>query len=708
MNSSEPQHESIAIVGMAGRFPKARNIAELWDNVKNRRECISFFNDEEFEAAGIEFPKRNGKVVKARGMLEDADKFDAAFFGINAKEAEVMDPQQRIFLECAHDALEDAGCDPEREARPIGVFAGASLNTYFISQLLAHPELQDTVNAYQLLLANDKDFLATRLSYKLNLRGPSLTVQTACSTSLVAVCVACQNLLTFQCDIAVAGCVSVTFPQKHNHLYQEGGITSPDGHCRAFDEKAEGTVPGEGAGVVVVKRLSDAIADGDSIYAVIKGFAMNNDGAMKAGYTAPSETGQAEVIAWAQAMAGVNPESIGYVEAHGTATPLGDPIEIAGLTRAFRTGTERKNFCAIGSIKTVIGHLDVAAGMAGLINATLALHHRTIPPSLNFDAPNPKIDFSNSPFYVNTQAVEWKESSAPRRAGVSSFGIGSTNTHVILEEAPQTTAGAAPRSHSPQLLVLSARTEATLAGMCRNFAVHLRDHPEQDLADVAFTLQTGRRIFEHRRAIICCSREEAIQLLESAVSAISDSARSHIQDASRSNGNAAVLHCYERWLAGDRVDWSSLHHEERRRVHLPTYPFERKRFWFEPAQSDFEPGPREVSPAVELPTESLRSGSSTESELRKLFGELLGENLAEADAGATFLELGFDSLVLTQASQGIEKKFGVRVPFGQLMAKLSTFNTLTAHLDEAVGRSSNNGAIIAARNNGQLELEGAK
>ena len=317
-----------------------------------------------------------------------------------------------------------------------GVFAGMSMNTYLLSNLVTHPELMELVGSYQIMLANDKDYLPTRVSYKLNLKGPSVNIQTACSTSLVSVCVACQHLLNFQCDVALAGGVSVSFPQKKGHLYQEGGITSSDGHCRAFDAKAQGTVAGDACGVVVFKRLAEALADGDQIYAVLKGFATNNDGSAKIGYTAPSEDGQAEAIALAQALAGVEPDSISYVVTHGTGTPLGDPIEIAGLTKAFRAGTEKKQFCALTSVKASIGHSDAAAGIAGLISAVLALHHKEIPPSLHYETPNPKIDFASSPFFVNTKLRTWEKSGTPRRAGVSSFGIGGTNAHVVLEEAP--------------------------------------------------------------------------------------------------------------------------------------------------------------------------------------------------------------------------------------------------------------------------------
>jgi acyl transferase domain-containing protein len=400
--SAEGKLEGIAIIGMAGRFPKARNIDEFWLNLRHGVEGISFFDEQELEAAGVRVPKNEPNYVKARGVLENADLFDAAFFGVGPKEAEAMDPQHRVFLECAWEALESAGCDPDRYDGSIGVFAGMSMNSYLAHNLRPHPELIDLLGEYQVMLGNDKDFLPTRVSYKLNLKGPSLNIQTACSTSLVAVCVACQNLLNYTCDMALAGAVSISFPQKRGYLFQEGGIASPDGHCRAFDAKAAGTIAGEGAGIVVLKRLDEALAEGDPICAVIKGFAVNNDGSLKIGYTAPSVEGQAEVIAMAQAMAGFEPETIGYIEAHGTGTPLGDPIEMEGLIRAFRAGTAAKNFCGVGSVKGNIGHLDTAAGVAGLIKTALALQHKLLPRSLHFETPNPKIDFATSPFYVNS------------------------------------------------------------------------------------------------------------------------------------------------------------------------------------------------------------------------------------------------------------------------------------------------------------------
>ncbi len=459
----------IAIIGVAGRFPGAETIEQFWQNLRDGVESISFFADDELVEEGIDASLlENPNYVKAGGILEDADLFDAAFFGYTLREAELLDPQQRIFLESAWEALENAGYDPAGCDVPVGVYAGASLNTYFLNNLLPVVNHENSVDQFQAMISSDKDFLTTRLSYKLNLSGPSLDVQTACSTSLVAVQLACQSLLNYECDMALAGGVSIMSPQKSGYLYEEGMIMSPDGHCRAFDADAQGMVAGQGVGIVVLKRLAEAVEDGDHIYAVIKGAAVNNDGSDKIGYTAPNVNGQIQVIAVAQALAEIDAGTISYLETHGTGTSLGDPIEITALTSAFRLATEKRNFCAIGSVKTNIGHLDAAAGVAGLIKTTLALKNKEIPPSLNFSRPNPKIDFDNSPFYVNTSLREWRTEGFPRRAGVSSFGIGGTNAHVVLEEASTVRPSGASRPW--QLLCLSAKTDSALRKAGQNLA----------------------------------------------------------------------------------------------------------------------------------------------------------------------------------------------------------------------------------------------
>jgi len=505
--------QEVAIIGMAGCFPRAESLDAFWRNLRDGVECISFFSDEELLAAGFSPDVLSDpRFVKARAILEGADRFDASFFGLTPRQAVLIDPQHRVFLECAWDALENAGHDPETDAGEIGVFAGASLNTYLFG--LSAAEEGKNLGNFQVVTGNDKDYLATRVSYLCNLRGPSITVQTACSTSLVAIHMACRSLVNGECDMALAGGVSVSAPQKRGYFYSEGGTGSPDGHCRAFDARAQGTVSGEGVGIVVLKRLADALADGDRIEAVILGSAINNDGSSKVGYTAPSVGGQAAVITRALRVAGISPETISYVEAHGTGTPLGDPIEIAALTQAFRRQTGKSGFCAIGSVKTNIGHLDAAAGVAGLIKTVLALRHGEIPPSLGFERPNPRIAFQESPFYVNQRLAEWRANGTPRRAGVSSFGFGGTNAHVVLEEAPPEE----PASPSPRpwkLLVLSARTPAALDRRVDDLAAHLEAQPELDLEDVAWTLQVGRRTFGHRAAAVCRDLQDGLQALRS-------------------------------------------------------------------------------------------------------------------------------------------------------------------------------------------------
>jgi len=506
---------AIAIVGMSCRFPDAPDIETFWTNLRQGRESISFFSDEELLASGTD-PKHltDETFVRASAVLNDIEMFDAGFFGFSPREAELLDPQQRLFLECAWEAIENAGYNPDADKRTCGVFAGASASTYLLHNLHGRGDLLASTGAYQMLLANDKDYLPTRVSYKLNLKGPSVNIQTACSTSLVAVHLACQSLLSGECDIALGGGASVRVPHKAGYLYQEGMILSPDGHCRAFDAEARGTVGGNGAGVVVLKRLSDALADGDHIYAVIKGSAINNDGALKAGYAAPSVDGQAAVIAEAMAVAGVSPETISYVEAHGTATAVGDPIEIAALHKAFSTRPTKKASCLLGSVKSNFGHLDVAAGVAGLIKTALALENEFIPPSLHFQRGNPAIDFANSPFHIATRLAEWKRAKAPRRAGVSSFGIGGTNAHIVLEEAPQREVSGASRPW--QLFVIAARTNTALRSASSNLENYLEQHPGVCLADVANSLSKRRTTFSHRKFIVCQTSHEAVVELNAA------------------------------------------------------------------------------------------------------------------------------------------------------------------------------------------------
>ncbi|HEX8272304.1 MAG TPA: beta-ketoacyl synthase N-terminal-like domain-containing protein [Longimicrobiaceae bacterium] len=504
---------TVAIVGMSGRFPGAGDLERFWENLRGGVESVSFFGDAELEAAGVPAGLlRDPRYVRARAVLEGIEWFDADFFGFTPREAEVLDPQHRVFMECAWEALESAGYDPERFPGPVGVYAGASGSDYFLRHLLPDPALMASAGELQVQIGNGFASLPTRVSYELNLRGPSIAVQTACSTSLVAVHLACQSLLGGECDMALAGGVAITLPQTAGYLHERGSILSPDGHCRAFDRAAGGAVGGSGCGVVVLRRLTDALEDGDTVLALIRGTAVNNDGsARKAGYTAPSVDGQAGVIREALSVAGVDPATVTYVEAHGSGTELGDPIEVAALTRAYGADAGPSGRCALGSVKTNVGHLDAAAGVTGLLKTVQALRHRQLPPSLHFTEPNPGIDFAATRFYVNAALAPWEPAGVPRRAGVSSFGIGGTNAHAVLEEAPPARGDASSRPW--QLLLLAARTPEALEAATDRLAGHLLAHPEQELADVAFTLQAGRREFEHRRAVPCRSREEAAAAL---------------------------------------------------------------------------------------------------------------------------------------------------------------------------------------------------
>jgi acyl transferase domain-containing protein/acyl carrier protein len=504
---------AIAIIGLSCRFPGAHNVQKFWENLKDGVESITFFSDEELEKSGVDpVLLSDPNYVKAGAMLKDIERFDAHFFGYSPHEANLIDPQQRIFMECAWEAIEDAAYNPETYPGLIGVFAGAAESDYRLQNIYSNPSFVRSLDKLELQVSNDLDYLATRVSYKLNLRGPSLTLQTACSTSLVAVNIACDSLLSGQSDMAIAGGVSIGLPTERGYRFIEGEIFSPDGHCRAFDTKAQGMLICDGVGVIVLKRLADALQDGDHIYAVIIGYAVNNDGSAKVGYTAPSVEGQANVITDALAISGIDPETISYVETHGTGTVLGDPIEIAALTQAFRAGTDKNGFCAVGSVKTNIGHAFTAAGIASLIKTVLMLEHKMIPPSLNFEEPNPKIDFVNSPFFVNTNLTEWKADKFPRRAGVSSFGVGGTNAHAILEEAPLIESSG--KSRPLQLVLLSAQSNPALDAMTKYLLGHLEHHPGLNLADIAYTLNTGRKTFAYRRMLVCQKHSDSIDALQ--------------------------------------------------------------------------------------------------------------------------------------------------------------------------------------------------
>ncbi len=508
---AEPVGDGIAIVGMAGRFPGAADVDAFWSNLCNGVESIRSFSPDELRAAGSD--ATDPAFVNAGASMDGIEDFDAKFFGMSRREAELTDPQHRVALEIAWATLEHAGYDPGRHDRRIGIFGGVAANQYR-RNLLAHPEVLARAGDQQLLLATEREYAITRAAYKMALEGPAVSVSTACSTSAVAVHLASQSLLAGDSDLALAGGVYIRLPTTSGYIYQEDGILSADGRVRAFDAQARGTVMASGGAFLALKRIADAVEDGDTIYAVIRGSAINNDGAHRISFTAPGVAGQAAVIEEALAVANVDADTIGMVEAHGTGTSLGDPIEVAALTQAYRRHTSRRQYCAIGSLKSNIGHLDAGAGAAGIIKAALSLHHGRIPPSINFHAPNPQIDFASSPFFVNTELRDWDRTDEPRRAGVSSFGFGGTNAHIVLEEAPLT--APRPAEPAPRILTLSAKTAEALGRRVDLLADHLAAHPEVDLGDAAWTLAVGRARMPYRSAVVAADAGSAVGLLREA------------------------------------------------------------------------------------------------------------------------------------------------------------------------------------------------
>lgn len=685
----------IAVIGMAGKFPGAKDIHEFWDNIKNSVESIRFFTDEELIEAGVS-PQllENPNYVKANGILEDSDYFDATFFGYTPKEAEIMDPQIRIFHECAWGALEDAGVAPGAYDGLIGLYAGATPSLHWQARALLSGKSSE-IGEFAANHLSQKDYITLRISYKLDLKGPSFVLYTTCSTSLVAIHIACQAILNGECDMALAGGITVINLNKTGYMYREGMVTSPDGHCRTFDAKAKGVVGGDGVGVVVLKRLEDAVADRNHIYAVVKGSAINNDGVRRAGFTAPSVAGQAEVIKMAMQVAEVEPESIRYIETHGTATALGDPVEIEGLKLAFNT--REKGFCGIGSVKTNVGHLDSAAGVTGFIKTVLALKYKLLPPSLHFDSPNPGIDFIDSPFYINTKLTPWENGQYPLRAGVSAFGIGGTNAHVILEAWREGEAQGATdeeKAGAYRLIVLSARTSTALDKMCENLVNYFKKNPHIHLGDAAYTLQVGRPPFKYRKMFVCSGIEQASALLSGAdpgkihsatveeenmtASAPSgespDRTEKFIRDGR--GGDPELRNLLEKigfsWLQGATVDWRKLYPgEERKRIPLPTYPFERQRYWIDEIPFKIAtPGDRgsykaaapqaRLYPRPELSAAYTPPANETEKKLAGIWQNFFGfEQIGGQD---DFFELGGDSLTIITMVSRIQKEMEILVP----------------------------------------------
>jgi acyl transferase domain-containing protein len=511
-DQNEYAETDIAIVGIAGRFPGADDVDALWQRVVAGDDCLTDVSVDAARAAGaLESDLRDPDYVRRSGMLADVAGFDHEFFGIGSRDADVMDPQHRHFLECAWAALEMSTNLPETFDGAIGVFGGCGMNTYLVNNLLTAPGVLDNMGWFLLRhTGNDKDFLVNNVAYRLDLHGPAVNVQTACSTSLVAVHLAVQSLLSFECDLALAGGATIEVPHGVGYTYHEGEILSPDGHCRAFDEESAGTVLTSGVGMVALRRLEDAVEAGDPVLAIVKASAINNDGARKVGFLAPSVDGHADVVREALTVADIRADEIQLVEAHGTGTAVGDPIEVAALTEAFRSSSDANGFCRLTSTKPNIGHLDTAAGAASLIKVVQALRHRTLPPMANHTAPSPLVDWERSPFLVSETAAEWP-ADRPRRAGISSLGVGGTNAHVLVEEAP--TPAPTPPSIPEQTLALSAMSKGSVEGAAQQLADHLERNPEVELADVAHTLITGRRAMPQRRVVTVGSREEAIALL---------------------------------------------------------------------------------------------------------------------------------------------------------------------------------------------------
>ncbi len=678
----DPDYEStltgaeIAIVGMAGRFPGAEDLDAFWRNLLAGADTLSRFSREELERMGVPAEVIDGPGwVAAAGEIPRPDLFDAAFWGFTAREAEITDPQHRVLLECCWEAMEQAGYDPARVPGPVGVFAGSGGSRYMNVNLASNPELVALAGQMEVTLANEFDFLTTRVSYKMDLRGPSVPVRTACSTGLVAAHFACRSLLAGECDLALAGGVSVSHPNV-GYRYQEGGISSPDGRCRSYDAEALGSVASSGAGVVLLRRLEDALADGDTIHAVIKGSAVNNDGAGKIGFTAPGIDGQARVIADALAMAEVDPATVGFVEGHGSGTPLGDQIEMTALKKVFADGERAPGTLVVGSVKSNIGHCNAAAGAAGLIKTALAVKHGTVPPTVHFSACDERLGLSGTPLYVSASPQPWKVE-GPRRAGVSSFGLGGTNAHLVVEEPP------APAPSGPgaewQLLVLSARSEAALRAARENLRAHLRSDPGAPLADVAWTLQAGRAEWEHRFAVVGRDAADAARALaeggEGAASGVvrgddSEPRRAQLPpaDARGEALRSALAELGRQWAAGAVADWAALHAgERRRRVPLPTYPFERRRYWVDAraprpaaAERPAEAAAPRRGPRPNVLTEYVAPGTDLELKVAEVWEELLGiEGIGAYD---NFLELGGHSLLGIRVLGRLREHFQIDLP----------------------------------------------
>ncbi|MFF0751877.1 beta-ketoacyl synthase N-terminal-like domain-containing protein [Streptomyces sp. NPDC004267] len=649
--SDRTTDDAIAIVGMAGRFPGAPSTAELWRFLLEGREAVRDFSADELRAAGVPAERAAGANYVARGIaLEDADLFDAGFFGVTQRDAKLMDPQQRVFLTCAWEALEDAGTPPGPEYGPIGVFASSSLSSYLLANVLRTAEYEDAALSYPVLLGNDKDFLATRVSYKLDLRGPSMSVQTACSSSLTAVQLACAALARGEIKAALAGGVSITFPQTSGYAHQEGGIMSRDGHCRPFDADASGTVKGNGCGVVVLKRLRDALDEGDRVYAVVRGIAVNNDGADKIGFTAPGTAGQQAVVRAAVAASGIDPADIGYVEAHGTGTAVGDPLEVTSLAAAHAAVGGPAPGCLIGSVKANLGHLDAAAGVSGLIKAALTLYHQTVPPQINHARPNTHVAWNRLPYTVSTEPVHYTD--APlKAAAVSAFGLGGANAHCVLTAPPAPAAPAPAEPGARYPVVISARNVDSLRELAAALAKQLTDGPDvPELADLSYTLTVGRPLLPVRHGFTAATLDEVRAGLE----------------ALASGGEPD----------GTPVTWEG---PARRKVVLPGQPLHPQRYWIEP---DAPQAAREAAPAA--PPAREPAAVDARSVLERVLAIVeQGLDVAGLCADDDFYDLGGDSMLAVEIVTTLSEEFDLELDF-DVFSTLRTPEQMAGWLHQAL------------------------
>lgn len=659
----------IAIIGMACRFPGAENIGQYWKNIREGKECMETLSPEDSVKAGMDRNTvDNPNFVNRFSGIKDIDKFDADFFKINPKEATFMDPQQRLLMEKAWEAVEDAGYNADDIGGKVAVFASTGASSYFLQSMVNNPNFIEEAGGMKAVLHSlDKDHIATKIAYRMNLTGPAVTVQSACSSSMVGTVMACQSLLTYQSDAALVGGVMINVPQKVGYMYEKGNVMSKDGYCRPFDNDADGTVFGSGVGCIVLKRLEDAIEDNDRIYAVIRGSAVGNDGNDKVGYTAPGVRGQMEVISDALEFAEIDPATISYVEAHGTGTIMGDPIEVEAISKVYEEYTDKTQYCALGSVKANIGHLNSASGIAGIIKSALMVYNKEIPPLTNFKKENEKIDFKHSPFYINTELKKY-ESDIPFRAAVSSFGIGGTNGHVIMEEFKADEAKRANRSC--YLIPVSARDEQDLRSSCENLAEYLSEHRETDIADIEKTLQCGRKAFEKRIAFVVKDTDELIKKLRGfldngSTGDISGSADEHIEQI--------VSH----WENGYEIGWKEeFDTKTAKTVSLPTYPFKRNSYWSysinkedkveekESPEKKIKQFKVELHERPNLGNEYVAPEGEVQERLSDIWSELLGiKNIGATD---DFFELGGHSLMATSLISSVKNEFMVELEIFEL------------------------------------------